>query len=77
MENLGIALITCGIAAVAVGFIFMTDEDLKLLRAPGAILFILGLFSAYVGLAIQITLWMLIIVPIVVILLCLPENNYS
>ena len=76
MENLEIILITCGIGAMILGFIFMTDESFKPLSTPGVILFYLGLLSVYVGLAIH-SLWMLIIVPIIVIWSYASKNNHS
>ena len=64
MENLGIILITCGLLVIFVGPSMQCNEKSTFWNLLGLITFLLGLLSTYVGIALLVSLWMLIIVPV-------------
>lgn len=64
MENLGFLLIVCGLLAIFVGPSVQCNEKPTFWNLLGLITFLLGLLSIYVGIALIISLWMLIIVPV-------------
>lgn len=79
MENLGITLIMCGIMAAWFGMMLMCGGNLNVYttsKGIGVGFFLLGLLSIYVGIALLVSLWMLIIVPVIAVLLIfVPESN--
>ena len=75
MENLGIMLIVCGVLAFMLAMDFMEEEN-DILTVLGVVLFLLGLLSIYVGIALLVSLWMLIAIPAIAFLFCLPEHRY-
>ena len=76
MEDLGIKLIVCGVIAFMWAMNFMGEEEHDLLTGLGIVLFFLGLLGIYIGIALLVSLWMLIALPIIAVLLIgMPESN--
>ena len=75
MQNLGIMLIVCGVLAFMLAMNFIEEEN-DILTGLGVVLFLLGLLSIYVGIALLVSLWMLIAIPVIAFLFCLPEHRY-